>query len=221
MKNKYKTVFFVAMDYERINMFPSEHLKRMDDVSCPFPCFNGKNDTFLIETGISKTNAAAAAQWVFDHITAEQYINVGLVGSLHPDYHYGDAVVARECRFHDIDIRPLFQSHRLGQVPAAKLYTYPLRDPSIGGKIPCVRVITGDLFVTDHRVLDEIKQEYDPHCVEMEIAAIAHVAYLHNTLANLSSIKVISDKADENASEDLYTEERLFHAIKPVIAKYF
>lgn len=204
------------MDYEREHMFEKHTFERKLEINSPFPCFQGGKNCLLIETGISKTNASAAAQWAFDHIEAERYINVGLVGSLTQAHHYGDVLIAEECRFHDVDIRPFFSDHKLGQIPACTLSRYPLQEVELEGDLPRARVISGDLFVTNHQVLREIITEYSPDCVDMEIAAIAHVAYLHNKLGSLASIKVISDKADASATEDFYTEERLFHTILPI-----
>lgn len=217
MKKHYQTVIFVAMDYERQNIFADYAFQPVTDQQSPFPCFHTQDGIFLIETGMSKTNAAAAAQWVFDHITADRYINVGLVGSLNPELEYGEVMLANEVRFHDVDVRPFDTKYQLGQIPGTKISTYPLKELSLEPSIKRVRVITGDLFVTDQSILNEIKQEYQPHCVDMEIAAIAHVAYLHNKLAALSSIKIVSDKADSNATDDFYSEERLFHDVRPVI----
>jgi len=71
-------------------------------------------------------------------------------------------------------------------------------------------VASGDSFICDDSVKKDIVERTGCLCVDMEAAAIAHVAYMNDI--PYMSLKVISDNADESAHTDfdmslkLYTE---------------
>ena len=69
------------------------------------------------------------------------------------------------------------------------------------------RVLTGDQFISDKTVKNDLISTYDGYCCEMEGAAIAHAAYL-NSIPFLI-IRAISDKADDSASMDYPTFEAM------------
>lgn len=59
-------------------------------------------------------------------------------------------------------------------------------------------IATGEAFVTDVKIKEKIIKEFEPHCVEMEGAAIAHVAFINNI--NFIVIRSISDNASSSTS---------------------
>ena len=69
------------------------------------------------------------------------------------------------------------------------------------------RVVSGDIFVSDKAVKNDLISTYDGYCCEMEGAAIAHAAYLNNIPFLI--IRAISDKADDSASMDYPTFEAM------------
>ena len=68
------------------------------------------------------------------------------------------------------------------------------------------RIASGDQFVCDQGVKDNIVKEFSAYAVEMEGAAIAQAAYLNQI--PFIVIRAISDKADDSASEDYPTFEK-------------
>ena len=76
------------------------------------------------------------------------------------------------------------------------------------------RIASGDQFVADQGVKDEIIKNFDACAVEMEGAAIAQAAYLNNV--PFLVVRAISDKADGSAEVDYPTFEALAveHCVK-------
>lgn len=60
------------------------------------------------------------------------------------------------------------------------------------------RIVSGEAFVSDDNLKKEIINKYSPYCVEMEGAAIGHVADINGI--PFIVIRSISDNADSNAS---------------------
>jgi len=60
------------------------------------------------------------------------------------------------------------------------------------------RIVTGDAFVCDDDLKKTIISNYNPYCVEMEGAAIGHVAEINNIPFVI--IRSISDNADKDAT---------------------
>ena len=68
------------------------------------------------------------------------------------------------------------------------------------------RIASGDQFVADQGVKDEIIKNFDACAVEMEGAAIAQAAYLNKVPFVI--LRAISDKADDSATMDYPTFEK-------------
>ena len=65
--------------------------------------------------------------------------------------------------------------------------------------------MTGDQFVAERSVKNEIASWTEGYCTEMEGAAIAQAAYLNDV--PFVVLRAISDKADDSASMDYPTFE--------------
>lgn len=218
-KSTLKRIFLVGADYELDNIFVNIPLHEVDSSISPFFRFKVTEDNknLVIITGFSKTNASAAAQFLIDHYSAQEYINLGLVGALNPKLDIGQVVQIKECRFYDVDFTAF--KYKLGQLPSTDIYKYTLRQiPNLG--IPEVKLISGDRFVTDKSIFSKDIIEYKPDCVEVEMTSIAHVFYINGLLSKLSSIRTISDRADNHASTDFYNDPaKLFRPTNELIKK--
>jgi len=60
------------------------------------------------------------------------------------------------------------------------------------------RIVTGEAFICEDGLKEEIASSYDPYCVEMEGAAIGHVAEINEVPFII--IRSISDNADKNVA---------------------
>ena len=67
------------------------------------------------------------------------------------------------------------------------------------------KIATGDQFVGDSRTKNKIRDFCDPDCVEMEGAAVAHIAAKNDVPCLV--IRSMSDNADEAATEKLIVKQ--------------
>ena len=149
-------------------------------------------------------------------------INSGVAGTLHADINQGDIVISTDAVQHDVDTTVF--GDPLGAIPRLGV-TFFEANPSLidlaenaakslnfeGVSIFKGRVASGDQFIAGGPLKDRIQSNFAPSAVEMEGAAIAHVAYLNSVPYVI--IRAISDKADGSA--DLSYEEFL-----PLAAKH-
>ena len=76
------------------------------------------------------------------------------------------------------------------------------------------RVASGDQFISERKVKEEIIENFQGYCVEMEGAAIGQTAWLNGVPFLI--VRAISDKADDSATVDYPTFERqaISHCVK-------
>jgi len=167
----------------------------------------------LTTCGVGKVNAACCTQILIDHFAVTAVINTGIAGSMHDEVHFGDVVISDQLTYHDVRPQQMqrlfpFKEHftasaslvdlakRSGESVLAKEY-----------KCHVGKIVTGEQFVTEQALKQRIADAYHPLCVEMEGAAIAHVAEINEV--PFVVIRSISDHADENAEVDYNVFEAL------------
>ncbi len=173
-------------------------------------------DVVVVKSGIGKVNAAVCAQILVDEFGADAIINTGIAGSLDERIDIGDMVISTDAVHHDMDAS-IF-GDPLGQVPRMNTMFFPA-DMALAEKAKAIneevnpqiktylgRVASGDQFVSDKDKKAQIRENFSPLCVEMEGAAIAHVAYLNDCPYLI--VRSISDKADDSATMDYQTFEQ-------------
>lgn len=154
----------------------------------------------LCLSGVGKANAAATAQLMISAFAPEAIINIGLAGNCTPALPLGGAVVAERLAYHDINVPLTLLSPRelmpdAGLARAAAETLAALDIPFVAGTIA-----TGDQFITDSAVRDDIIARTGAACVEMECAAIAQIAVKNDV--PFAAIKLMSDHADADAGVD-------------------
>lgn len=176
---------------------------------------NGK-EVVVVRSGIGKVNAAVCTQILIDDFQVEAVINTGIAGSLKNEINIGDIVVSTDALQHDMDARKF--GYPKGQIPQMEVFSFTadeaLRETAVRvcRKVnPDIevfegRVVSGDQFVADAEVKEEIVSEFSGYCTEMEGAAIAQAAYLNGV--PFVVLRAISDKADNSATMDYPTFER-------------
>lgn len=162
----------------------------------------------LARSGVGKVNAAVCAQLMITLFNVDYLINSGVAGTLNKDLDQGDIVISTDAVQHDFDVTalgdPLGEISRLGityfeadekliDVSKKAANNIKLKDVAVVEG----RVASGDQFIAGGPVADKIQKHFAPSAVEMEGAAIAHVAYLNNVPYVI--IRAISDKADGGA----------------------
>ena len=180
----------------------------------------------LTRSGIGKVNAAVCTQILVDDFQVDAVINTGIAGSLKNEINIGDLVVSTDALQHDMDAREF--GYRKGQIPQMDVFSFTadtrLRECAVEAckKVnPDIsvfegRVVSGDQFVADSAVKEEIIQEFAGFCTEMEGAAIAQAAYLNQI--PFVVIRAISDKADNSAVMDYpaFEKKAVEHSVRLV-----
>lgn len=167
----------------------------------------------IVRCGVGKVNAALCVQILVDLFSVTHIVNTGIAGSMDNDLDIGDLVVATEAMYHDMSVAVF--GYPRGQVPGMDVRAFPA-DPDLrrvaaaacrvqGVKFKEGRIVSGDQFIGDSAVKDDILENCGGLCVEMESAAIAHAAYRNGIPFTI--LRAISDKADDSATMDYPTFE--------------
>ena len=160
----------------------------------------------MVQSGIGKVNAGMCTQILADLFQVEAVINTGIAGSLNNDINIGRYRTFTDVLHHDMDATGF--GYPKGQIPQMKEFSFQadeyLRkiahdvcrgsksgDPGFEG-----RIASGDQFVCDQGVKDNIVKEFSAYAVEMEGAAIGQAAALNGIPFLI--IRAISDKADNS-----------------------
>ena len=167
----------------------------------------------VVRSGIGKVNAGICAQILADVFSVDAIINTGIAGSLNKNINIGDIVLSTDVVQHDMDATGF--GYRKGQIPQMPVFFFNADDnlrrlaaevcrevnPDI--QVFEGRIASGDQFVCDQDVKNQIVSDFSAYATEMEGAAIGQAAYL-NEIPFLV-VRAISDKADGSAQMD-YSE---------------
>lgn len=161
-------------------------------------------DIVVVRSGIGKVNASICTQILIDDYKVDVVINVGVAGGILNDICLGDVVVAMDLVQHDVD--GSICNYKLGQVPQLKVFSFECSKELVNKTIAVNsdikeftihrgRIITGDQIISSTDKIRFFREQFDPHAVEMESAAIGQTCYLNEVPFLI--IRGISDKADE------------------------
>ncbi len=139
----------------------------------------------LVRSGIGKVNAARTTQILSDKFNIEYIINVGSAGALNDNLNIGDIVIGKELIQHDFDVTAF--GREKGYIPeTGKVFKSDedLIKKCENVKINNIKIVkgiitSGDIFCTDIKMKEKIRQKFKSDCTEMEGAAIAQVCYLN------------------------------------------
>ena len=118
--------------------------------------------------------------------------------------------------YHDFDVQHF--GYEMGEVPGMGVLTFAADEEMISYAVAAAeavnpghsrigRVASGDMFVAEKAVKENIIAKTQALCTEMEGTAIAHVAF-RNQLPFVI-LRAISDKADDSAEMDYPTFEAI------------
>ncbi len=170
-------------------------------------------DIVLVRCGIGKVNSALCAQILISEFDVNAVVNTGVAGALHSDLDVYDIVISTDAIQYDFDTTVF--GHKKGEIPRMENSTFVADEKLVKAafessleetkthKIVKGRVVTGDMFISSKELKDELVNEFDAYCGEMEGAAIAHVCSLNKVPFVI--IRAMSDKADGTA--DVVYEE--------------
>lgn len=169
-------------------------------------------EVVIVQAGIGKVNAGVTTSLLVEKYNPKAIINIGVAGGQNGVKHK-DVIISSEVLYHDVDVT-LFGSYVRGQIPGSNPTFIAdknllnqtnkiLNDLHFSHKIG--RICSGDQFVYKKDVIKEVNTLYnDIYAIEMEAAAIAHVATIYNIpFIIYRSISDILD--DESQANDFET----------------
>ena len=170
----------------------------------------------VVQCGVGKVNAALCVQILCDCFRVTHLVNTGIAGSLSNELDIGDLVISKDAMYHDFDCGGFGYPH--GKVPGMDVVAFPaskrMMDFALSaaetvnpGHAKVGRVATGDQFICDKAVKENIIAITGALCTEMEGGAIAQAAYRNEIPFVI--IRAISDKADDSADMDYPTFEAI------------
>lgn len=161
----------------------------------------------VVKCGIGKVNAAIGAQILCDCFGVTAIVNTGIAGSLCAEQDIGDMVVSSDVWHHDFDCvafgYPMCRIPGMPQSFAADEHLISLAKEAAqqtGSAVRIGRIASGDQFVADPQLKEQIIRRTQALCTEMEGAAIAQTAYRNGVPFVI--LRCISDKADNSAEMD-------------------
>ena len=158
--------------------------------------------------GVSKVNAAMAAEILCLKYGADLILNAGVAGCF-TDLPTGTMVVASEFVQHDVDTTAV--GDPIGLVSTVNQVAFPTWQPercaeiltSLGHPAVTGRVATGDWFAVKGERAAFIRDTFSPLLTEMEGGAIAQVCLRNNV--RFVSVKSVSDHLfAENQAEEYF-----------------
>lgn len=163
----------------------------------------------VVQCGVGKVNAALCVQILCDRFGVTHLVNTGIAGSLCAELDIGDLVVSRDAMYHDFDCCNFGYPH--GKVPGMDVVAFPADENMMHyavtaaeavapGHVKIGRVATGDQFVCTKEQKNDIAENTQALCTEMEGGAIAHAAYRNGI--PFAILRAVSDKADDSAKMD-------------------
>lgn len=151
--------------------------------------------------GIAKVNAALCTQVLIDNFRPDAVINAGIAGGMDSSVKVCDMVVSNEVLPHDLDLHFLKDYPPYCAVFKADenlINTAVKVCEKQGVKSFVGRIVSGEAFISDNKVKNEIKDRLNPYAVDMESAAVGHCAFLNEV--PYVSVRCISDNADDEGA---------------------
>ena len=196
-----KTAVICAMEEEIkpiLSLIPNTLRRREAGIDLCEIDFDG-HKVLIALSGVGKANAASCAQHLISAHGCDRIINVGMAGSC-GSAPLGGVIVPDRVVYHDLPME-----WAALQAPFVDSFT---PDESLAQsavfmcsrlEIPCARgtLATGERFVSVSADRADIQKRTGCSCVDMEGAAIAHVAMKNGV--PFACIKVMSDSADDSA----------------------
>ena len=176
---------------------------------------NNKN-IVLVESGVGKVNAARTTQVLIDNYKIDAVINVGSAGSANQELQIGDIVIGKTLVQHDFDItafgHPKGYISNVGEKIKSDENLIKSMEQTIENlqnkefKIKIGTIASGDIFCTEPKMKEKIRDKFNADAIEMEGAAIAQVCKLDNMPVLV--IRSISDSpnGNNNITFDQYLE---------------
>ena len=163
-------------------------------------------DVVLVESGVGKVNAARTTQILIDQFEVEAIINVGSAGAANDELDIGDIVIGKKLVQHDFDItafgHPKGFISNVGECVESDTKLIEKMEQTILGlqneefKIKVGTIASGDIFCTEIKMKEKIRNKFEADAIEMEGAAVAQICKLDNI--PFIVVRSISDSPNGN-----------------------
>ena len=147
-------------------------------------------------------NAASATQYLIDTYAPDAIIFSGIAGNLNRELRINDVVLGKTLRYLDSDMRLIGQSAPGTDEFHSDPHLLDVADAALDSMgIHHIRgvIATGNYFVAGDELVAKVKEQTGADAVEMEGAAVAHVAARNDVPALV--IRALSDEADVEYEE--------------------
>lgn len=162
----------------------------------------------LTKCGIGKVNAGRITQLVIDKYNPTYIINTGVAGGISSRTNIGDIVIGEKLVQYDFDLVAF--GRKKAELPEIGVFIESNKELVKMSKLTFKQnkniqvfsgvIASGDKFVTQKKLSEEIVQDFNADCVEMEGASIAQVCYLDHI--PFIVIRSISDSPNDNNKID-------------------
>jgi adenosylhomocysteine nucleosidase len=182
-------------------------------------------DVVLVFSRWGKVAAAATTTQLISDFDLEEIIFTGVAGGIHSDLNIGDIVIGKNLYQHDLNASPFYEKFEIPILKKKFLKTndstkllqatnlflenyndYIQTNDALLFDITTPKVVFGDIasgdqFISSHKKIKKLNKGIPSAiCVEMEGAAVAQICYEYEM--PFSIIRIISDKANDNATID-------------------
>ena len=212
-----KIGIFAAEQQEIEHIQHSLHGQKIEKAGLTFyEAVQGAHTIISVCGGIGKVNAAMCTQLLISEFHAEIIINTGTAGGLNDRLHVFDLVVSIDAVQHDVDASVF--GYAKGQIPSTQspfwkaddhlrtifmetftqLKNNHTQDFVQTNSMIAGRIASGDRFIVEPAVKQEIISTFHADCVEMEGGAVAQTCVLN--AVPFVILRCISDNAGEPAA---------------------
>ncbi|MCF6331056.1 MAG: 5'-methylthioadenosine/adenosylhomocysteine nucleosidase [Sulfurimonas sp.] len=154
---------------------------------------------------IGKVFSTLTATIMIEHFNCDKLLFSGVAGAINPNLKIGDLIVASKLSQHDLDITAF--GHPMGFVPGGSVFVEADKDliaiskkvaHELGKTVIEGTIATGDQFIHDEKVKNNIVKHFNADALEMEGCSVGVVCDALNIPFFI--LRSISDTADTDAS---------------------
>jgi len=154
---------------------------------------------------IGKVFSTLTATTMIEHFGCDKLLFSGVAGGINPTLKIGDLIVATKLSQHDLDITAF--GHPMGYVPEGAVFVEADKElialskevaQELGKEVKEGIIATGDQFVHQESIKENIVKHFNADALEMEGGSVAVVCDALNVPFFI--LRAISDTADTDAS---------------------
>ncbi len=209
-----------AFDAEIEKFIEMYDLKKDESTTKDVYIGNYKDKKLVVSrSGIGKVNSAAMTQYIIDKYNISLVINSGCAGSLINKVKIMDVVLSSYVTYHDFTPTRImeFSMPDNGKVLASTNLIHKSEDALKKLEVDnyfIAPIASGDCFVTDSNMRDDIYKRTGAYAVDMESASIGHICRLNNIpFISLRTISDFSDGAEDFEVIAAYKSSQLVNEI--------